>query len=187
MGIAALFGYATPNTTALSLWETTYPISIPSNAPLHTALTDTFRSAVFFREILASPDFARRWRAIRQDSGDPLEFAREAKRVYESLGIDVSTKMIVFSDALDVKRTLEIKRVNEEEIGFQASFGVGTSLTNDFKSTLTGEESKALHIVIKLSEINGKPCVKLSDDLGKHTGDTDAIAHVKHELQLDNI
>jgi nicotinate phosphoribosyltransferase len=44
--------------------------------------------------------------------------------VYESLGIDVSTKMIVFSDALDVKRTLEIKRVNEAEIGFQGSYSV---------------------------------------------------------------
>lgn len=89
---------------------------------MHTALTDTFGSTVFFREILASPDFARRWRGLRQDSGDPLEFAREAKRVYQSLGIDVSTKKIVFSDALDVKRTLEIKRVNEEEIGFQGSY-----------------------------------------------------------------
>jgi nicotinate phosphoribosyltransferase len=103
------------------LWETTYPTSIPTNAPLHTALTDTFHSAIFFREVLASPGFARRWRGIRQDSGDPLEFARDAKRVYEGLGIDVSTKMIVFSDGLDVKRTLEIKKANDEEIGFQGS------------------------------------------------------------------
>lgn len=104
------------------LWETTYSTSVPSNAPLHTALTDTFRSVVFFREVQASPGLARRWRGIRQDSGDPLEFAREAKRVYESLGIDVSTKVIVFSDGLDVKKTLEIKKVNQEEIGFQGQY-----------------------------------------------------------------
>jgi hypothetical protein len=36
----------------------------------------------------------------------------------------------VFSDALDVKRTLEIKRVNEEEIGFQGSYLVRNALEN---------------------------------------------------------
>lgn len=107
--------------------------------------------------------------------------------------MDVGTKVLVFSDGLDVRRTLEIARVNAEEIGFigasttptvsylsaradrwmllvaldAASFGVGTSLTNDFKSLSTGEKSKPLNIVIKLAEINGKPCIKLSDDLGK--------------------
>ena len=33
----------------------------------------------------------------------------------------MSTKMIVFSDGLDVKRTLAIKKANDEEIGFQGS------------------------------------------------------------------
>lgn len=183
---AALRGYSAANKTALSLWEETYPAH-PSNA-LHIALTDTFTSGQFFREFTAEPDLARRWRGLRQDSGDPIAFAKEAKRVYDLLGIDVSGKLIVFSDGLDLKRCLELKSANDE-LGFQgledltvtnvmqyllispiaetASFGVGTSLTNDFKNSTTGEKSKALNIVIKLREIDSKPCVKLSDDLGK--------------------
>lgn len=46
------------------------------------------------------------------------------------------------------------------------SFGIGTFLTNDFR-TASGEKSKALNIVVKLSSVGDKPCVKLSDDLGK--------------------
>jgi nicotinate phosphoribosyltransferase len=187
--IAALRGYSAANKNSLSLWEQTYP-PLPSNA-LHIALTDTFTSASFFKEVLADPEILKRWRGVRQDSGDPIAFAKEAKEVYEALGIDVSTKTLVFSDSLDLKTSLEINRANDK-IGFQgvhherlssepgvaffddldhdldvAFFGVGTSLTNDFKSLSTGEKSKALNIVIKLAEIDGKPCVKLSDDKGK--------------------
>jgi nicotinate phosphoribosyltransferase len=49
-----------------------------------------------------------------------------------------------------------------------ASFGIGTFLTNDFKKA--SDKSKAstpLNIVIKLNKINGRNCVKLSDDIGK--------------------
>lgn len=50
-----------------------------------------------------------------------------------------------------------------------ASFGIGTSLTNDFKSLSSGgkEKSRALNMVIKLNSINGEPCVKISDELTK--------------------
>ena len=50
-----------------------------------------------------------------------------------------------------------------------ASFGIGTSLTNDFRSLSSGgkEKSKALNMVIKLNSVDGQPCVKISDELSK--------------------
>lgn len=51
----------------------------------------------------------------------------------------------------------------------QASFGIGTSLTNDFKSVSSGgkEKSRALNMVIKLHSVGYEPCVKISDELTK--------------------
>lgn len=55
----------------------------------------------------------------------------------------------------------------QEFTGHSVSFGIGTFLTNDFRSLPNGEKSKPLNIVIKLSSVNNKPCIKLSDDLTK--------------------
>lgn len=50
-----------------------------------------------------------------------------------------------------------------------ASFGIGTFLTNDFHSLSSGgrEKSKALNMVIKLNNVDGQHCVKISDELTK--------------------
>lgn len=51
--------------------------------------------------------------------------------------------------------------------GSIGSFGIGTSLTNDFQSLSKESKSKALNMVIKLASINGEPCIKISDELTK--------------------
>ncbi|KAG6807603.1 hypothetical protein H0H93_001379 [Arthromyces matolae] len=109
--------------------------------------------------------------------------------MYESLGIDPRQKVIVYSDSLSVDKALRLQK-QANELGLEkVSFGIGTFLTNDFKTASSGglEKSKALNIVIKLSSVDGKPCIKISDDLTKNTGDKATLAHVKHLYELDKL
>ncbi|KAK0545179.1 nicotinate phosphoribosyltransferase [Tilletia horrida] len=204
---------------------------------LTVALTDTFSTAVFWDELLlgdapgsdlaasassSSPSLAaareagleivKRWRAIRQDSGDSKAYAREAVRRYKSAGIDPKTKTIIFSDGLDVDKCIDLLKYSQE-IGIGAGFGVGTSFTNDFmrlpnsetpnphadpNAPLSSEnpeaeprphagtqKSKALNMVIKLGSIDGKPTVKISDELSKNTGVKEEVVAVKARFGLE--
>ena len=63
---------------------------------------------------MQNPEQARRWNGLRQDSGDPFAYAPRAKAVYEQLGIDPRTKMIIFSDALNVDKALRLKQQCDE-------------------------------------------------------------------------
>jgi len=175
MGVAALKGYQGANALALDLWEQVYP------QHLLFALTDTFSTQAFFQDFVSNPDRVRRWRGLRQDSGDPLEFAPRAKEMYESVGVDFREKAIIYSDSLNLEKALKLKK-QCDDIGFQVSFGIGTYLTNDFYSTSSGrkEKSKALNMVIKLASAGGKPCIKISDDLTKNTGDSATVLRVKN-------
>jgi len=172
-------GYENANSMALDLWEEVYPDA------LLIALTDTFSTTAFFKTFAADPDRAKRWTGLRQDSGDPYVFAPNAKKVYESMGIDSCDKVIVFSDGLDKDKALGLKK-QCDEIGFKATFGIGTYLTNDFRTHSSGGKgkSKALNMVIKIASVNGAPCVKISDDLMKNTGDPAMVRRVKEIFDL---
>lgn len=180
MGVAALRGYECANATALKLWEEVYS---GRKSPL-ISLTDTFTTETFIKDMMSDPDLAHRWTGLRQDSGDPFAFGPRVKKMYQSLGIPIDTKSLIFSDSLTVDKCIAIKRQCDELNFDKVSFGIGTFLTNDFRIASTGEKSKALNIVIKLSSVNDKPCVKLSDDLSKTTGDKGTIEHIKRLYDL---
>ncbi|TIA93375.1 hypothetical protein E3P99_00113 [Wallemia hederae] len=178
MGIAAMTGYSNANYTALTLWEKTF------GDKLLIALTDTFTTDAFWREFLEHPEKAQKWMGIRQDSGDPYKFCRDAKEVYRKLGVDTQNKVIVFSDGLDTETCVQLKKLTDEH-GFKSSFGVGTFLTNDYrKASNKQEKSKALNIVIKIASVGDTPTIKLSDDLSKITGNDSTVQTVRNELHV---
>lgn len=152
---------------ALHVWLQEYGTN------LGTALSDTFTSDVFFRDF--GVVLANAFSGVRHDSGDPFEFGEKTIKHYESLGIDPRTKTIVFSDGLDIP--LAIKLFDKFTGLINLSFGIGTNLTNDLGF-------RPLSIVMKLTEINGKPVVKISDNPAKAIGDPDMVKRVINGLDI---
>ncbi|KAL4869701.1 hypothetical protein BDV12DRAFT_167507 [Aspergillus spectabilis] len=158
-----------PSTTTESNVQSEAETKAPISAPLNNSHPD------------APPkSYAQVYTGVRQDSGDPTYFVKMARDFYDREGI-TDTKTVVFSDSLNIDSCLEYK-VIAEEAGFKPTFGVGTFFTNDYINTSTNEKSKPLNIVIKISSANGRPAVKLSDNMGKNTGDKETVQAVKKRL-----
>lgn len=136
---------------ALEAWLRAYPDQ------LGIALTDCITMDAFLRDF--DIQFATRYQGLRHDSGDPFAWGEKAIAHYRALGIDPLSKVLVFSDNLDLNKSVELYRHFSSQI--QLSFGIGTRLTCDIPYV------KPLNIVIKLVECNGKPVAKLSDSPGK--------------------
>ncbi|KAL1878476.1 nicotinate phosphoribosyltransferase [Paecilomyces lecythidis] len=124
--------------------------------------------------------YAQVYSGVRQDSGDPTYFVKMVRDFYDKEGIK-EPKTVVFSDSLNIEHCLEYK-VIAEEAGFKPVFGVGTFLTNDFTRKSDGKKSQPLNIVIKIATAGGRPAVKLSDNMGKNTGDKEVVQEVKKRL-----
>lgn len=169
----AMYGYKQANYMALEDWVSVY------DGDLGIALSDTYTSAVFFKNL--SRKQAKLFDGVRQDSGDEFKFVTSAIARYKELGIDPTTKTIIFSNALTFEKALEVREYCRGRI--RCAFGIGTNLTND-----TGH--KPSNIVMKLTSCQmnkNQPvfnCVKLSDDLGKHTGLEQEVEHCMNELGL---
>ncbi len=142
---------ATSQRAALAAWLTEYPDQ------LGIALTDCITMDAFLRDF--GPEFASVYQGLRHDSGDPLEWGEKAIAHYQKLGIDPMSKVLVFSDNLDLPKAVDLYRHFSSRVNL--SFGIGTRLTCDIPQV------KPLNIVIKLVECNGKPVAKLSDSPGK--------------------
>jgi nicotinate phosphoribosyltransferase len=160
------------NTLGLQHWVQVF------RGDLGIALSDTYTTAVFREQF--DKMFSKLFDGVRHDSGDPIVFADAIIQHYEKMGIDPRSKTIVFSDALHYEKVVRIAAYCHGKIGI--SFGIGTNLTNDVGLT-------PLNIVLKMTEVQPEdsgwmPVVKLSDEPGKHTGDTATIELAKKILQI---
>jgi nicotinate phosphoribosyltransferase len=173
---SAKYGFRVANQLSLERWLEIY------KGDLGIALTDTFGTENFFHTF--DTYFAKVFDGIRQDSGDPLEFLESAIAHYESLGIDPSSRTIVFSDALNLELA---KKIHEACTGrVKDLYGIGTFLTNDVGV-------KPINMVIKMVECQPfknsdrwVDAVKLSDVSGKYTGNLETINLARHTLFLDD-
>ena len=121
-----------------------------------TALTDTITTDCFLKDFQLT--YATLFSGVRHDSGSPFEWGDKMIAHYKSLGIDPTTKTLLFSDGLDFDEATQIKDYFNGKV--KVAFGIGTYLSND---TCVDP----LNIVMKTTLCNGMDVAKISDVKGK--------------------
>lgn len=140
---------------------------------LGTALSDTFTSQAFFKDF--NVVLSNAFDGVRHDSGDPIIFGNNLIAHYKNMGINPTTKSLIFSDSLNVSKAEQLWKIFNRQI--KVSFGIGTNLTNDVGPI-------PLNIVIKMVGCSGVPVVKLSDDITKAIGSPKIIQKLKEVYSL---
>ncbi len=135
-------------------------------------LPDAFGTAAFLRN---APDWVADWTGFRPDSAPPIEGGEKIIAWWQKMGRDPKEKLLIFSDGLDVETILQTYRHFRGRV--RMSFGWGTNLTNDFAGCAPMETSglNPISIVCKVSDANGRPAVKLSDNPRKATGEPSEV------------
>ncbi len=153
---------------ALEAWVQEY------RGDLGIALTDVVGMDAFLRDF--DLYFAKLFDGLRHDSGDPYQWGDKAYEHYKALKIDSRTKMLTFSDGLNLDKAWALYQYFKDR--FQVSFGIGTHLTNDMGQT-------PLNIVLKLVECNGQSVAKISDSPGKTMTDNNTfLAYLRQVFQI---
>lgn len=147
-------------------------------------LPDCFGSKVFLSNF--SKDMAKMFDGLRIDSGDEKEETEKIIAKYQSLGIDPSTKSIVYSNALTIDKAIELHKWLNGRM--KDSYGVGTHLGAQVKNIETNEFFPFSNIVIKLigmriTELREwHDAVKLSNDKGKTLGNQEKCDYLVKQI-----
>ncbi len=143
---------------------------------LGIALSDVYGFDAFLRDF--DMYFCKLFDGARHDSGDPVAWGERLLAHYEKNRVDPRAKALVFSDALDFPRVIDLYRRFRNRA--RVAFGVGTNLTNDLGAT-------PLQIVIKMVRCNGQPVAKLSDSPEKNMCDDVAyLAYLRQVFEIEN-
>ncbi|HJW06113.1 MAG TPA: nicotinate phosphoribosyltransferase [Rhodanobacter sp.] len=153
---------------ALEAWAKEY------RGDLGIALSDVYGLDAFLRDF--DMYFCKLFDGTRHDSGDPFAWGERVLAHYAANRVDPRSKVLVFSDALDIPRVMQLYAHFRGRC--QLAFGVGTNLTNDMGPA-------PLNIVIKMIRCNGQPVAKLSDSPGKNMCEDEAyVAYLRQVFQI---
>jgi nicotinate phosphoribosyltransferase len=177
----------------LELWQKAY------EGALRIMLPDTFGTTQFLE---GAPDWTADWTGQRVDSKDPYIAGDEYIEWLKARGRDPREKLVIASDALDVDDILGLhayfggtlargitpgdfqnaddfhdrrKWTAGRRIRFAA--GWGTLLTNDFRGCDPSGDNgfDPISLISKVSSVEGRPAVKLSDNYSKALGPPEEI------------
>ncbi len=135
---------------------------------LLVVLPDCFGTTSFLEN---APDWVADWKGARPDSKVPVDAARELIAWWARRGRDPREKLVVLSDAMDIEKIEHAVRALRGQINL--SIGWGTNLTNDFSGCAPAGvdgQLKAISLVCKVVDVEGRPAVKLSDNPNKVLG-----------------
>ncbi|MSU88249.1 nicotinate phosphoribosyltransferase [Rhodobacteraceae bacterium 2CG4] len=144
-------------------------------------LPDTYGTKSF---LARAPAWMTYWTGIRIDSGDPATGAQTAIDWWTANGQDPTRKLVIFSDGLDVDKIEELYARFHGRV--KLAFGWGTLLTNDFRGLGPDDGLAPFSLVCKAVSANGRPTVKLSDNVGKAMGPPDQIARYKRVFGMES-
>jgi nicotinate phosphoribosyltransferase len=150
----------------LDEWRRTYA------GNLLIVLPDTFGTRAFLRD---APDWVADWTGFRPDSAPPIMAGDEIIRWWKDRGQNPKEKLLIFSDGMDVDSIEDTYRHFKGRV--RTSFGWGTNLTNDFVGCAPNgsNDLDPISLVCKVTAVNGRPAVKLSDNPEKATGSPSEI------------